>query len=221
MSQPSLIDLLDTSTTAVELFPEVWKLAEEMIAPEPALREKAIDKLVALNAPRFSPLIAYLFASKISEPLIELRYQIVVALGDVLTPDKDGLLAPEKTRGVLKNVLSRMRRREIYSLLQVVEKYPPAEASVESLLNSCSFGGNALAELFSDRTIPVAIRKQAIRFSGIVGYLDTIAPLEKLIRRLETHRSGQRKMSFAPLVNSKEEQGLLDAAYDALQLLKA
>jgi len=218
-SQSTLFDFSNVSSEAIELFPEVWRAAEEMVSPVLTVRENAIERLVSVNAPRFSPLIAYIFATRICEPKIELRYQIVIALGNVLVPDKDGLLAPEPVRYTLKIYLSKMRRREIFGLLQVAEKYPQSETSIASLLNACSFAGNSLSNIFLDRKAPVPIRKQAIYFSGLVGFLDTIPALERLITRLESRINGQKMMTFAPRVKD-EDVSLLKDAHKTRALLR-
>jgi len=217
--RPYLFDQPDAQGEHTQDLPNVWQAAEEMVYPDFLVREKAVEKLLAIQAPKTYPLVAYLFATRILETDLDLRYQIVVALGNVLVPVDKGVTASGKVRQMLKSFLSGMRTREIYSLLELTDKYPPVEASVASLLNACSFGGNALAFLFSDRKMPLTIRKQAIRFSGLVGYLDTIPMLERLVTRLENRSRGQRAMAFAPSAQA-EEDTLLDAARQALVLLK-
>jgi hypothetical protein len=59
LQQPLLIKL-DESTGRVELFPAVWSAAENFVVCEGDLCLDALDQLVELNAPRFSPLVAYL-----------------------------------------------------------------------------------------------------------------------------------------------------------------
>lgn len=218
--QPTLFDFSDQTTGAVELFPAVWSAAEDLVSPDLPRRLKGLEKLLELNAPRLSPLITYLLATRILDTDINLRVRIVKALGELLMLDKEGHVSPEPVRKYLMTYLNQMRTRPIFSLLEVGSQYPSEEENIARLLNACPNAGRHLADILSDRNAPMAIREQAAQYIGLVGYLDAIPALERLSSRLESRISGQQAMSFAPPAAS-EEMKLLPTIRDTLTLLYA
>ncbi len=84
-----------------------------------------------------------------------------------------------------------MRTRQIFALLQVIEFDKSAEEAVSSLLSYCSFAGGHLAQILSNRTAPLSIRRQAAHFIGRIGYLDALPALERLASRLESRRDDE------------------------------
>jgi hypothetical protein len=220
ITQPVLFDLLEASIGSVELFPAVWSAAERMADPEAKTRLEALQQLVELNAPRLSPLVAYLAATRLSDPDLEMRHQVVLVLGELLTVDKEGRMADEMVRQYITTYLSQMRTRLVFSLLQVAEKYEDADANIARLLNACPFAGEHLVEILSDRASAVSIRKKAIFFVGLVGFLDAIPALERLVTRLEARQNGQQSMSFAAS-SVVEEGALLPVIRQALASLQA
>lgn len=172
-----------------------------------------------LDAPRLSPLVASILATRLVDPDFDLRFRVVRALGEVLSPSDPAKGTPEPVRLHVKFYLSHMRRREVYSLLQVADQYLAAESDVAALLNVCSYAGVALADIVSDRKASLATRRQAINFIGRVGFIDAIPALEKLAERLESRMNGQQTMPFAPPSES-DEKALLPAVQAALALLE-
>lgn len=220
ITQPVLFELLEASIGSVELFPAVWSAAECLADPEAKTRLEALRQLVDLNAPRLSPLVAYLAATRLADPDLEMRHQVVLVLGELLTVDKEGRLADEMVRQYITTYLSQMRTRLVFSLLQVAEKFDDADANIARLLNACPFAGEHLVEILGDRASAVSIRKKAIFFVGLVGYLDAIPALERLVARLEARQNGQQSMSF--VTSSVVEEGsLLPVIRQALASLRA
>lgn len=217
--QPLLFDL-EESTAKIELFPTVWVAAEGLTSPDASVRHEALGELMKLNAPRFSPLVAYLLASRLTDPEIHFRAQIVKSLGDILSPDEDGRPAPEDVRQTLAAYLAQMRTRHTFALLQVLVEDPSLERHVANLLNACPYAGNHLADILSDRKSPLAVRKQAGKMIGRVGFLDAMPALERLSSRLEARMNGQRSMPFAP-TSPREELDLLPIIQTAMMLLRA
>ena len=127
--QPQLF-LLEDSIGTIELFPSVWSALEDLTKAEEELRLNALEKLVELDAPRFSPVVSYILATRILEPIIEIRAKIVETLGKVLSPDDNGFPAPEDVRSSLHLYLSSLRTRQIYSLLQASAEYEYLEDHV-------------------------------------------------------------------------------------------
>lgn len=216
--QPVLFDFSDQATGAVELFPAVWSAAEDFISPDVNNRLVGLDMLLKLNAPRLSPLITYLLATRIIDPDINLRSRIVNALGELLMADKEGRLTPLTVRRCLMSYLNQMRTRPIFSLLEVRIQYPEQRDNIARLLNACPNAGRHLSDILADRKAPIAVREQAAYFIGIVGYLDAIPALERLSSRIESKLSGQQAMAFAPTF-ATEELKLLPAIQDTLTLL--
>jgi hypothetical protein len=219
-AQPALIDLRDQTTGAVELFPAVWSAAEDLIAPDINTRLAGLEMLLKLNAPRLSPLITYLLVSRITDPEIKLRSQIVKALGELLMADDEGLVTPEPVRRCLYRYLNQMRTRPIFSLLEVGYQFPDEKDDIVRIFNACSNAGRHLSDILADRRAPLAIREQAAYFIGIVGYLEAIPTLERMSLKLESRLSGQQAMSFAP-ISATEENKLLPVIQDTLTLLNA
>jgi len=219
-SQPKLFNMFDAAEGALELFPALWFAAEELTSPDPSTRQGAVDRLVDLDAPKLSPLIGYLLATRIIDSDIEIRQQIVGILGGLLSVQGDDIVTPEKVRVHIKAYLSTMRRRGVYSLLQVSDQYPSSESDVATLLNACSFAGNALSDIVLDRKLPVQIRRQAVNFISQVGFLDAIPALDRLRTRLESRMEGQTAMPFAPS-QAREDISLLPNVQAALSILKA
>jgi HEAT repeat protein len=217
--QPLLFDLGE-STARIELFPAVWGAAEDLTSPDTGVRKDALRRLQELEAPRYSPLVAYLLATRLTDKDIEFRAEIVKLLGEVLSPDRDGQPAPENVRQALSAYLAQMRTRHTFAILQVIAEWPSLQTHAASILNACPYAGNHLADILSDRKSPLAVRKQAGRMIGHVGFLDALPALERLSARLEARLNGQRAMPFAP-VPSAEELELLPVVHTAMTLLRA
>jgi hypothetical protein len=218
LPQLTLFDLGDTVTEAVELFPAVWRAAEALTMPEPGTRLYALERLNKLNAPRISPLVAYLVATRIDDPDIEMRIEAIRTLGLVLVQDEEGKLATDTVRYHLSSYLSQMRTRQVYSLLQAIVHQPDILDHVARLLDDCPYGGNHLVEILSSRKVQLAIRQEAVRLIGIVGYLDAIPALERMLIRLESRIQGQQAMSFIPLTGV-DDSALLPEIQIALKKL--
>ena len=219
LSQPMLFDFADTATGALEFFPEVWSAAEKLTSPELLVRRDALDRLVVLDAARLSPLVAYIIATRIFEPDLDLRHKVIDLLGKILSPRETGKLTPPEVRLHLKEYCLLMGRRGFLHVLEVAEAHPEAESKIAALLNLCSQSGGELAKIMSDRRVSIALRRQAINFIGRVGFIDAIPTLEKLEQRLESRMNGQRTMSFAP-PSTQDENSLLPVVQATLTLLR-
>jgi hypothetical protein len=217
--QPQLF-LLEESFGTIELFPAVWSALEDLIKADAELRLNALEQLIELDAPRFSPVVSYILVTKITESILEIRARIVEALAKVLTPDENGFPAPEDVRNSLHHYLSGFRTRQIYALLQVSAEFNSLEDHVSRLLNACPFAGSHLIDILNDSKTSVGIRMQAAVMVGKVGYIYTLPALEKLAGRLEARMSGQKAMDFAPQKNSKESS-LLPVVNEAIRTLRA
>ena len=219
-TQPTFLEVIETSSGLLELFPAVWGAAEGLTSPDVHVRTASFNRLLELSAPRISPLISYLLATRILEPDLSLRCRIIRALGELLIPDQAGRQAPDAVRRHMVTYLAHMRTRPIFCLLQAGVAEPDLDANITRLLNNCPHAGTHLAEIFSNRGAPLAVRQQAVHFVGQAGFLDTIPALERLAARLEARRNGQQSMPFAPPSNTQDESKLLHEINQALYLLR-
>jgi hypothetical protein len=217
--QPQLFVFGETNEGTLELFPTVWGACEELIVQDAAIRRKGLEKLLELNAPRLSMLVTYLFASRLTEPDLGLRKQVIAALANLLVIDENGLAAPENVRRTLTAILSRMCPTTIMALLEAGAADAGLENSLALLFNGCPEAGSTLVEILSDRRNLLEIRFQAVRFINLVGYLDTISDLERLEVRLESRIAGQQAMPFAPPA-AQDEVALLGEVRAALLALR-
>ena len=218
-SQPMLFDFADGATGALEFFPEIWTATEKLSSPNLLERRDALDRLIVLDAPRLSPLVAYVVATRIFDPDLGLRFKVVDVLGKILSPRETGKLAPPAVRLYLKEFFSQMGNLGFLYLLEVAQTYPEAESKVASLFNLCSQSGVTLVKIMNDRKLSVELRRQAIIFVGRVGFLEAIPALEKLEYRIESRMNGQKSMPFAP-PDAGEENSLLPVIQTTLTLLK-
>lgn len=210
----------DESKTSVELFPAVWSALEKLIGSSQEERNLGLSILQEVNAARFSPLIAYILTTFLSDPDLQVRKKIVQILGAVLSPDEDGNPAPAEVRAVLLKYLSQLRTRQIFSLLQVLADDQSLLTETKRILNACPFAGNHLVEILNDQKVPLAIRKQAVLMIGIVGFSDALTALERIENRLESKINGQRSMPFLPAVSTGEEE-LLPVLQQVITILRS
>lgn len=217
--QPQLF-LVEESIGTIELFPTVWGALEDFTKPDLELRRDALQILIDLDAPRYSPVVAYFLVSKITEPDLDLRLQIIETIGRVLSTDENGYPAPQEVRGSLHLYLSTFRTRQIYALLEASAEDKSLEDFVSRLLDACPFAGNHLIDLLDDRKMPIEIRKQAAVMIGTVGFLDALPALDRLHARIEARLHGQKAMPFAPEISASEAE-LLPVIHKSLNLLRA
>ena len=135
--QPTFLEVIETSSGLLELFPAVWSAAEGLTSPDVHVRSASLTRLLELGAPRISPLISYILATCILEPDLPLRCRIVRALGELLIADEAGRQAPDAVRRHMTTYLTQMRTRPIFSLLQAINAEPDLEAHITRLLNNC------------------------------------------------------------------------------------
>jgi hypothetical protein len=195
----------------------VWGAAEALTSPDLETRNAGLKQLVDQDAVRRHPLIAYLLISRLAEPDIALRAQIVDALADVVIPNGHGEPSHAPSFPVLTSHLMEMRTRQIYALLQVADFDKSIESSVVGLLDYCSFAGGHLSDILSNRAIPLVLRKQAAYFIGRIGYLDALPALERMAARLETRCNGRSELGEV----DSDAAALLSLIRSSLELLRA
>jgi HEAT repeat protein len=218
LSQPALFDFTHTSRGAVELFPAVWGAMEDLVAPKSSLRLSAIERLAQLGAPRLSGLVAYLLATRLTDPDLTVRTRIIRVLVEVFSPDEHSQLAPEAVKGVLSAYLSDLDPWSISCLVEASIFEPSAISHIARLLNYCPDAASHLVEILTDRKASFEKRRRAAELIGKVGYLEAVPALERLQGRLAARLRGQQSMPFAP-PPTPDEAELLPIVEQALSLL--
>jgi hypothetical protein len=188
-----------------ELMPAVWNAAEALASPDAVTRQHGIDALLELGAQRVSPLVAFMMATCLNDRDIYIRRRVSYILADLINMDSGVRQVPETIRKTITNYLHNMREEMIYGLLEVAVIDPLVEKSHYRLLNACPFAGKYLGEILADWKNPVPVRQKAIQFVGMVGYMETLPVLERLLDRLEARQNGQFTMSFVPASIKSDE----------------
>jgi hypothetical protein len=156
-----------------------------LVSPNSVEREKALDYLLDQGAPAKSPLIAYLLATRLSDPDLEVRFHIVKALGAVIVRDDEGEELLDPVLRQLQSYLAYLNTEQILDLLEVSEQYLSAEESLIGIFRLASYAGNRLSGIVNDRKKPLGIRQKAIYFCGEAGYLEASTTLKVLVSKIE------------------------------------
>lgn len=218
--QPRLFKAGADSARIMELFPTLWSNLEDLSSPDVLTRQKALVSLENSGAARISPLVIYTLATCLTDPDVGIRVQVIKALGNVLAPDAQGNLSVEAVIDHLTFYLSRMRTRQVFSMIQALADNPDLAPQVVRLLLACPFAGNHLVEIAHSRKVSLEIRNTAIWLIGEVGYVEAIPALERLQIRMESRLNGQQAMPFAPPLGI-DDSGLLPGLKNALSLLRS
>jgi HEAT repeat protein len=212
--------ILEETTGTLELFPSVWNAMENLTASDVDVRHQGLDKLLELNAPRFSPIVTYMLVTRLTDPDALFRKRVVLALGSILSVDENGLPAPDEVRSSMVQYLSQVRTRQVYAMLQVADEDEMSVDQVARLLDACPYAGNHLIDILNDQKASLGVRRMAAVMIGKVGYLDALPSLEKLQIRLEARLNGQKAMPFAPPPITNEAD-LLPSIHHSIFLLRA
>ncbi len=216
--QLGLFEFEKTVTGTAELFPAVWRALEGLASPEASDRNRSLDELLAMDAPRLSPLVAYMLATRLVDPNLKFRKRVIEVLGDIIS-NGNGEKLPLEVRRHLKGHCTVIGRGTVMAMLEVAKVDPSVESQIAAIFNLCSHSGAILTELMADRRVPVLLRQQAIQFIGRVGFVEAIPHLERLAERLISRTNGQKRMSFAP-PSEPDESTLLTGVQTALTLLQ-
>jgi hypothetical protein len=188
-----------------ELLPAVWNATESLASPDGVTRQHGIDALLELGAQRASPLVAFMMATCLNDRDIYIRRRVIYILADLINIESAVRQSPENIRKTITTYLHDMREETIYAVLEVAVIDPLVEKSIYHLFNACPFAGKYLGNILAEWKNPLPIRQKAIQFVGLVGYMETLPVLERLLDRLEARQIGQYTMAFAPgTINSDE-----------------
>jgi hypothetical protein len=201
-----------------ELLPAVWNATESMASPDAVTRQHGIDALLELGAQRVSSLVAFMMATCLSDRDIYIRRRVCYILADLINNEPVMRQTPENITKTVTNYLHNMREETLFGLLEVATIDPLIEKSIYHLLNACPFAGKYLGDILADWKNPLPIRQKAIHFVGLVGYMETLPVLERLLDRLKARQSGQYTMSFAP-ASIKSDEDIIPYLRIAIQQL--
>jgi len=214
-----LLELENIDSSRFEFLPLIYDAAEAMVSNDRAIRWSGVQRMIEIQAGRVSPLVGYLFTTRLEEPDLELRVQIIKALVGMLEKDDQGQLPKTAVYQSVAGSLAGIRTRTVFSILQAVDFDPSVEPMAVKLLSYCSFAGTHLADIMANRNAPARIRKQAVHFIGRIGYLDALASLERLENRIETRRNGNGLVNDN--LDEDEVADLLTSIKQALETLRS
>jgi hypothetical protein len=203
-----------------DLLPTVWNATESLASPDSVTRQRGIDALLELGAQRVSPLVAFMIATCLSDLDIYIRRRAAYILADLISNEPVGRQAPENVRKAVTNYLHNMREETIYGLLEVAIIDPLVEKSIYHLLNACPYAGKYLGDILGQWKNPLPIRQKAIHFVGLVGYLEVLPTLERILNRLEARQNDQYAMPFVPS-SIKSDEDILPSLRVAIHQLSA
>ena len=202
----------------VEMLPVVWSATEALASPDSVIRQHGIDDLLELGAQRVSPLVAFMIATCLSDRDIYIRRRVAYILADLINMESALMQTPENIRKAVTNYLHNMRQETIFGLLEVALIDLLVEKSIYHLLNACPYAGKYLGDILTEWKNPLPVRQKAIHFVGLVGYMETLPVLERLLDRMEARHNGQYAMSFVP-ASVKSDEDIMPFLRIAIQQL--
>ncbi|MFN2112910.1 MAG: hypothetical protein ACK2TT_07310 [Anaerolineales bacterium] len=200
--------------TMAGMTPDLKEVLERLIAPDAHLRSGAVDELAEVKGVEDDPLFIYLLATRLLDPDLEIRFQVVKVLGRMLEFEHNQHTLQGRSLEILVSYLADFEKDQYVKLLEVSEAYLAAEESLTAILKVCSYAGNSLGGIVNDRKLPVRIRQQAIFFCGEIGFMGTADALRNLISRVEKDRI--RSGFEAARKNKKDQEALYTYALSAL-----
>ncbi len=196
----------------------IWEAVEGLTTPDPDVRDQALEALINIEGYNKSPLVAYLLATRISDPNIEVRFHIIQCLGRLLDFDTEGLHFSDQALIHFQEFITHLNKDQLIRLLEVANQYLSAEKALVNILKLSSYAGTGLSGIVNDRKLPFSIRQQAVYYCGEMGYLETKIMLQNLIDRAEKNRTKTgRKVSRK---KKRDEDSFYYYAVSALEKLQ-
>lgn len=201
-----------------------WTAAEMFVSAHVEERRRGFAILNGAEAARRSTLTPHLLASRLDEPDLALRADIVQALADYYEIRGREYRYPPELRGAVTTAIRKFDRPAVQALLELHHAHGTGTVALrgEALVRLWERLPNAsptLTRLAGDRGFPLCLRQSAIEALGQVGFTDALPALEGLLTRIEGRRAGQLTMLFAPS-DWPEDQELLPALRTALERLR-
>jgi hypothetical protein len=201
-----------------------WVAGEMFVSPHIEERRRGFAILFGSEAVRRSLLTSQLLASRVDEPDMSLRAQIVQALADYFEIRGQEYRYPVEARAVALSHLRKFERPQVMALLELHNAAREgavrlAHDALARLVERIPNASAQLTRLASERSINLKLRRAAIELIGRVGFTDAVQALEGVEARLSGRRAGQIAMNFAP-TDLPDEQALLPALRDTLRILR-
>ncbi|MEA3349206.1 MAG: hypothetical protein U9Q82_01140 [Chloroflexota bacterium] len=197
---------------------DLWQALEQIASPETSQRYQGLDILLELEVPTRSPLVAYVLATRLTDPDINFRASVIKTLGKIIAP-ASGEPISLPARRYLKGYHSIVGRGTVLATLEVAEIDASVESYIAALYRLWPHTGAILAAIMAKHGVSVSLRRQALNFIGRVGFVETIPQLERLAERLSSRSNGQKRMSFAPPAEH-DETTLLPTVQATLTVLR-
>lgn len=203
---------------------DAWMAGEMFVSTHIEERRRGFALLFGSEAARRSTLTPQLLASRVDEPDLNLRAEIVQALADYFEIRGRQYRYPADIRVAVVGHLRKFERPHVLALLdlQRAAREGAVKLKAESLACVLERIPNVsvhLARIAGERSVALGLRCAAIELIGVVGFMDALPALEGLEARLEGRRAGQLPMAFAPSDNP-DDQHLLPALKETLQALR-
>jgi hypothetical protein len=183
----------------------VWNATECLASPDVLTRQHGIDAILDLGAHKVSPLVAFMLATRLCDENIYIRRRVLFILADLITWEAGEQQVTDNIRMAVTHYLHDMSEETVFGLLEVAVMDAEAEKAVYRILNVCPFAGKYLGNVLTEWKNPLPIRQKAVHFIGMVGYMEMLPVLERLLDRFESRKSGQFSMSFAPSSTRSDE----------------
>ena len=210
--------------------PILLDLSEGMLSPEAGIRKEALQKLDRLEIIYSTPILAAILTTMLQDTDSTVRAMAIDLAAKLLegSPKKDKAnnasssseWNDDRAQAYVIQELARMRTRPIYALIQLYDSEHQINDRIVKLIEFCPNSGKHLTDIACNRKFPLAIRQHALDILGIIGYLDAIPDLERLLSRLLTRINGQKAMPFVS-APGLDETPLIPNLENALSNLKA
>jgi hypothetical protein len=197
-----------------------WKLSEGLLSKDVQTKKETLAELDRLEIIFTTPILASILSNLLHDIDLEVRSMAINLAVKLLDDDQRSGLSDDRARTYLSQELSRMRTRPIYALIQLYNSRHLINEKIVRLIEFCPNAGKHLVDIASNRKFPLDIRQNALDILGIIGYLDAIPDLERLLSRLVTRLNGQKAMPFVS-TTGLDETPLLPNLDNALTNLKA
>lgn len=202
MPEPRLIPVSGLLEPCSDELPDLAESLLKLTGPNLGERRVGLRRLIEGNYHRRSALAAALLVRGIGERDLELRREFVVALAEVIAGAAE---SPERVSSWLRHNLGQIRRREVYSLLQVAASSPGHTGLVHLVLDQCSFSGATLLQILLDREADITIRVVAAHAIAELGFLDAAPEVAALQHRLARRLANQEELGLTTSLQSEAE----------------
>ena len=179
---------------------EVWSALEQMVSVNLELRKNGLQKIIELQAIDKYPLVVYVVSTRLIEPEISLRADVVRLIATFKSINYSQKESSKEVFKTLYDYFDQIRNRQIYSLLQVAIYDTSLIDEVSYLIGLCSYAGEYLIEIVIDRKNPLELRVESLKIIESVGFIDVLPELRRVLSRYE------RKNDSKPL--RMKENGL-------------